>query len=328
MHRDITPLLRVPRWDASSVSEKLSLITLVTEQLGEEWAFEGLLQNSLGTRQHETARFRYRPDDSCFRLIPGTDGKLGYEPDSFVPGSEELASWEDSRISRDLSLEKHLSDVLTPVRRVTLLPMLVAELAIRIGQEPLAQRPDLPDFVLASCPPDKQWYRDRELTVADAESLALDTGFQLPTSDQWEYACAGNVRTLFRWGNEWAHDCYPNEAPRGPEACEAILERFGRFRPMTDQRREKIRKTFRWNHFNLHVQPNAFGLSIGQDPFDLEVCKEGVLRGGDGGNATSSDLYGFFAAWLTLASSFSQCRIPAKGQSGLYFRRFLPLKFD
>jgi hypothetical protein len=35
------------------------------------------------------------------------------------------------------------------------------------------------------------------------------TGFRLPRSDEWEYACAAGARSLFRWGDDCPSDRYP-----------------------------------------------------------------------------------------------------------------------
>jgi hypothetical protein len=103
-----------------------------------------------------------------------------------------------------------------------------------------------------------------------AKKIAKDN-FRFPTSDEWEYACQAGTRTLFRWGNDCPANCYP-----GDDRCE--------------------------DFFNQ--QPNAFGLHIAQNPYELEfVSDPKIMRGGDGGGIMCGGA-GFFVAWLTLASSY------------------------
>jgi hypothetical protein len=96
----------------------------------------------------------------------------------------------------------------------------------------------------------------------------MGEGFRLPTTDEWEYMCAGGARELFRWGN----DC-----------------------PISNSYEEKI--------WNLHKLPNAFGLMMNFSTYDLEMCEAARLRGGDGGSSVCGGL-GDVASWLPFASSF------------------------
>jgi hypothetical protein len=107
---------------------------------------------------------------------------------------------------------------------------------------------------------------DHEALIA---TLQRD-GLRLLTSDEWEHACAAGTRTLWRWGNS----CPSDEQPHG-----------------------KIR-------FPELKKPNAFGLSIAQDPYKWEyVMEQQRMRGGDGGDAVCGS-YGCVAAWLACASPY------------------------
>lgn len=95
-------------------------------------------------------------------------------------------------------------------------------------------------------------------------------GFRLLTSDEWEHACAAGTRTPWRWGAT----CPTDEEPYG------------------DVRFPELKK------------PNAFGLSIAQNPYDWEHTMESNrMRGGDGGEAVCGG-YGYVAEWLTCASAY------------------------
>jgi hypothetical protein len=101
----------------------------------------------------------------------------------------------------------------------------------------------------------------------EVESLA-DEGMRLPTPDEWEWACGAGATTLFRWGDDCPTDRYSVDGP-GP-----------------------------------HSAPNAFGLRIGQDPYDDERTSDpGVICGGDGGGMIHGQ-EGHFLAWLPLATAF------------------------
>lgn len=123
-----------------------------------------------------------------------------------------------------------------------------------------------------------------------AQSIG-EEGFRFPMSDEWEYAASGGARTLFRWGDDL---------------------------PPVPWRRPDRRAPDTWN---LDQQPNAFGLHIAQNPWNLEYCAEpDVRRGGDGGTVHSQGA-GYAEEWLPLASAFNY---PSKSSMSLdrpYVRR-------
>ena len=121
-------------------------------------------------------------------------------------------------------------------------------------------------------------------------------GFRLPTSNEWEWACGAGARTLWRWGNDCPADAYPSDC-RGRGA--------------------------KWE---LQRQTNAFGLRIGDDDYNQELCEDNVVRGGDGGCFTCGGA-GFLAAWLTLASAYATPEQEVQGSTPEYWRgrRVFPL---
>jgi hypothetical protein len=83
-----------------------------------------------------------------------------------------------------------------------------------------------------------------------------DTGFDLPTEDEWEYLCGGGSRTLWRWGDSYDYDM---------KVLHFKIEGGEGSRDISN--------------------PNQFGLIIAFDPYQYEVVSGGntILKGGDGG---------------------------------------------
>ncbi|HEV8191245.1 MAG TPA: hypothetical protein VGP82_07145 [Ktedonobacterales bacterium] len=128
---------------------------------------------------------------------------------------------------------------------------------------------------------------------AEIAQLITEEGFRFPISDEWEFAASGGARTLFRWGD--------------------VL-------PPIPWRRPDRRAPGTWD---LDQQPNAFGLQIAQNPWNLEYCAEpDVLRGGDGGTAHSQGA-GYAEEWAPLASAFHFPTKPSTLLHRPYVRRAL-----
>ena len=116
-------------------------------------------------------------------------------------------------------------------------------------------------------------------------------GFWLPTPDEWEYACGAGSRTLFRWGNTCPLDTLPIDKSK----------------------------------WNLHQQPNAFGLQMPSNPYHWEFTSEpGIMRGGDGGSTICGGM-AELAGWLPLATAFTTTWKDTSEVIGAYLRRVFPL---
>jgi hypothetical protein len=115
-------------------------------------------------------------------------------------------------------------------------------------------------------------------------------------SDEWEWLCRGGSRSLFRWGDEW-----PESLPLGD------------------------------GEFSLHRAPNAFGLELLDDPYQVECVEEmDGFVGGDGGSSLCGDRPEP-EAWISFASAY---RYPGdlidkyafpEYLDGGWLRRVLPL---
>jgi hypothetical protein len=97
--------------------------------------------------------------------------------------------------------------------------------------------------------------------------------FRLLTANEWEYACSGGAKTLFRWGDHIPGLYYPASDPK-------------------------------YNQINSpHLQRNAFGLRIAHSDYEPETLQEfGWEKGGDGGSLSCGGA-GFFVVWLLLATA-------------------------
>lgn len=285
-------LARLKQWDDASEHEQEWVVQRIAGALAPKLAFQRFETYSLGDQRHRIAIFQWRTIE--FALLPGYCGSLGIDTASILnlirphisqglsgTGAEaKAAQWMD-----------YLARVLTPIRSVALLPFLVQRVPESL--EVLQQQPDGGYLALPSP------------THDDTLAAIRQKGFDLSTSDEWEYACSGGARTLFRWGDVW---------PDAPWTAAQRIRMHHPPEPPSDWAEDQ--------------RVNAFGLHIAQNPWNLEYCREpGVIRGGDGGTADSSGAEPYFAQWLPLATAY-QYPFKARMTSRLrrpYQRRVLHL---
>ncbi len=230
--------LQLSIWDQLNAKEAEVIAQTLAPLLPPPWKFQRIEQHACGDQKRQVAFFTWKR--VRFALIPGGKVTLGYDRRKpFMPSQEQRESWSDTQEEYGLKLKDFLKDCLTPLRTAVFEPFLL------------------------------------EVTARQAPPTEMTDGFRLPTFDEWEYACSGGARTLFRWGNDCPTDCYPIES--------------------------------RWKG---HRQPNAFGLRIASNPYDSEYCVQQernkerlVVRGGDGGSAICGGI-GYFYGWIPLASAY------------------------
>lgn len=247
-------LFNLERWDAIAPLERKAIARELSQNLPAPWQFAGIKLQALGDREHYVAFFDW--NGAAFALIPGCEATLGYDRDNpFILNEAQRQDWNEyMKEWYSPEFDEYMDEVMAPLRTVTIEPFLIEVKAADLG--------------LANYENDIH-YRSRISHRAVRQLISAD-GLRLPTSDEWEYACAAGSRTLWRWGNDYPLHCYPNYC--------------------TD--------------WDLNLKPNAFGLEIACDPYDWEFCAEpGIIRGGDGGAAICGAI-GFTPAWLTLASAF------------------------
>ncbi len=270
-----------PVWERLPAEERRELL----EQMGKR---HGMLL--LG--EETFSRWGQTIHTACFRraggefvFVPGDTVTLGWE--SFVQGMDEenLAQLREEmeNLGWEGTVEEFLGEQTTPVRQVTIGPMLVERTLQAIGYEEvplddprLTARPDwLEDLARAereNCQGltisgqvrflkgETGWQAElyHEISFPQLKEQLAGQGFSLPTTDQWEYLCGGGCRTFFPWGDSLDLDF-----------------RLLYFGELEDSRPYDMK------------EPNFFGLSMAYDPYRLEltVDPDGSLvhKGGDGG---------------------------------------------
>jgi hypothetical protein len=245
-------------WDSETDAARKAAAEEVARRLPDGWSLTGLERCALGAVEHQVAV--YERDGLRFALVPGGDIELGWDRAPL-----QVDDARRDQLSEDLmeffgvgeSFEEFIDDVMTPLRTVSLAPFLI-EVEPRMATDYLTG--DIYDY-------EGEGEGD-EYSSGVAAVLALE-GFRLPTSDEWEHACAAGARTFFRWGDEW-----PEGEPYGDHT-----------------------------RFTLHQVPNAFGLRIVESSYDVECIAELGFRGGDGGSAVCGGTPSPYV-WHTFASAF------------------------
>ncbi len=274
-------LLTLSYWKQLTPIEQEETALALAARLPEPFRFTGLETYALGQQCHRVASFTYK--EAHFALIPGGPATLGYAPGSFRPTAAHRESWEETlrRYPAYPDLETHLTQRLTPLRQVLFKPFLLEVIAIELSHVIIENGRRI------------YRYPGPRISYPQAQERIAQDGFRFPTSDEWEYACAAEARTLWRWGNEISMILVPSR-----------------------------RNLPEWD---LHLRPNAFELLIGDAPAHWEfTAEEGVMRGGDGGTASRAG-QGRLVEWLILAPAYWKQLNPRLRVPRVYIRRMYSL---
>lgn len=255
-------LATLERWDRTTSDEKRVVASRLEQVLAPKFRFLSLETSLLGDQRHTLATFA--TGDLTFTLLPGYVGELGYDPARQALPADLTWEYDEFMAMTGTQTDNTFADyartALTPLRSVTLRPFLV-----QTRPTSLERRHQQADG---------RWFVDQAPPRTDLLAQIATEGFRFPTSDEWEFACSGGSRALFRWGDTWPPIDWAPNFQRQPSEWRADL------------------------------MPNAFGLNIAQDPWHLEFCAEPhIVRGGDGGTSCSAGV-GRYNVWLTLATSY------------------------
>lgn len=307
-------------WDQLSPHACEEIARIVEKHLPASFRFLHVETFAAGTQQHHMALFEWMPSTNhppcSFALIPGGAATLGYDrTQRLVPRKDLVQEWQDchlyeiASITGDVqmlrdcfpdlgvythtydALYAHMDKVLSPLRTVTISPFLL-QISARPAEQFFVSYRRYHQQRSMKGRTRVRWFTQSWPPPAPHQGivdLLEREGFRLPTSDEWEYACAAQSRTLFYWGN-------------------------GPFEILSKE--------------HYHTGVNAFGLSIVQNPYQWEFCAEpGIMRGGDGGGAACG-CEGQLADALTLASAY-MIRVPEEwlitGVYGAHIRRLYDL---
>lgn len=244
------------------------------ERLHPGFAFTGVDETTVGAR---TAGFEF--EGAHFVFTPGGTLELGFAEAALVVSSADVRTLcesgefsDEDEVREALSeLRETLPDRCSPRRKVSVPSLLVEADTIEVVEGRLdASHPrfrelaaGLESGAVRVVELDGLRYRAtrRDGHVEVSEQALVSTlvkdfnaqGLRLLTEDEWEWCAGGGVSTLFRWGDRIPVDEEPTGQDSGFEKPELL-------------------------------EPNRFGLMIGQNPYHWEAC-DGWLKGGDGGDS-------------------------------------------
>jgi len=168
--------LTLPVWDQLDAQTAETVARAVERCLPDPWKFLRIERHESGDQKRHVAFFDW--DNKVFALIPGSEVTLGYDParPSELP-HELVTDWEQYARSHagweQITWVKYLTDVLSPVRTVSMHPFLISTSAKRKAPGP----------------------------AANFRKLVQSWGMRLPTADEWEHACSAGTRSLWHWGD-------------------------------------------------------------------------------------------------------------------------------
>lgn len=311
--------LRRDVWQRLSAQDKEEWMCKLVRQLPDDMQYECLETFERFGQRMETGVFMY--DEQKFVFVPGDQVTLGW--DRWQHGMNEVTSADIHETVSEYGVgdvDSFLVSQMSPVREVTIAPMLVECEPISLGwievseEETFAQEdPDFPaaleqfqrseireyelhqQFRLIRQGEDEVrilWFKEG-LELEDVVTEEAAVGFGLLTEDEWEYIYGGGCRTLFPWGDSFDYTMK--------------LKHFGSLQgvdEIVDEATEPDPSLFEEDDrpYDLEL-PNFFGIQFAGDPYKYELTLDSagdvMPKGGDGGSLIcggTGPLVGFLPA--------------------------------
>lgn len=281
-----------PVWNTLDQQQRRSLLEQLKPQLPEGFELDRMETFSRYGATTETGVFTYKGSEFVF--VPGDTVTLGLQQ---WPDAEDEATWTELRsILTDIGLPPESADSLmnnqlSPVREAIIRPLLAERKVHSVSWEEtslddLDPEEDQDIFeqieIFKQAPYnsyelDQSYRLERDgdnirvwlfYTTEDAAEWAeieLDSPFQVPTEDEWEYLNGGGTRTMFPWGNQWDYTLKLRYFEKDKAATAS-----------PDVERP----------YDLELA-NGFGLYFLGDPYQVELTLspdgQAIDKGGDGG---------------------------------------------
>jgi hypothetical protein len=257
--------LELAVWGQFTTHEADVVGRAVARCLPAPWGFDGIESHSSGDQRRQVAFFRGQAG-TRFALIPAGAVLLGYDPSRPLgPELQVRRAWLDNYPYPEPPEDGEDEDESEEEADARFEYNSWIDFFAWLTNLPVPRTAQLGPYLM-ECE-SSPCQRRAGLTFRQLSQALAEEGLRLPTSDEWEHACAGGARTVWRWG-----DICPDYSPE-------------------DSDRNLI-----------HWQANAFGMRFfGQAG---ELCAEpGIRRNTDGGVALCGG-HGWPCAWLAQASAF------------------------
>ncbi|MDR6720644.1 MULTISPECIES: hypothetical protein [Paenibacillus] len=307
-------------WQGLNTQDKEAWMHKLVRQLPVGMVYEGLETFERFGQRMETGVFT--EEGLRFVFVPGDQVTLGWERWQHGMNEETSADLHETISEYGVEdVDSFLASQMSPVREVTIAPMLVECELISLGwievseEEAFAQ--ENPDFPSALEQFKQSEIREYELhqqfrlirhsenevqilwfnegiELEDVVREEAAAGFGLLTEDEWEYIYGGGCRTLFPWGDSFDYTMRLKYF--------GSLESVGEIMDESEDLDSTLVEEKDDRPYDLEL-PNFFGVQFAGDPYKVELTRDSagdvMPKGGDSGSLIcggTGPLVGFLPA--------------------------------